>query len=399
MKISLTVILKVGIKIGLYVGLKVILKKVSSISETLNLKQILKKVEMERKEKIRNAVRQNRVMKSEDEKGKTKENDKIRKATMRKNMTEEEKRIQREKDKRRKAENRKLKKELEKDKEGDDRSKQDEKVRREEIDDSKDEEKENNGESYVEKLRRINRKSQMKKRSQRSNIEIEFDRIDALIRMREERKKRDGKKHLLDNLASKKSMRDLREIGPLIDFEDRDKSVRNRSEIDIWGIFWDRTKECRKLLEKRRPEIAEILKENRRKKEEEEKKKEEEKKRKEEAHKKEIQVAVNEGRVGTGNWEGYAWVDGDWFWAGDPDKDPEKPKGEWVYQADIDDYHWVGEGPPPPQDLVHENDTNNWEVTEEDEKRWKEQEEKWLEMELKEKKQKQNAYMKEYREK
>ena len=115
---------------------------------------------MERKEKIRNAVRQNRVMKSEDEKGKTKENDKIRKATMRKNMTEEEKRIQREKDKRRKAENRKLKKELEKDKEGDDRSKQDEKVRREEIDDSKDEEKENNGESYVEKLRRINRKSE-----------------------------------------------------------------------------------------------------------------------------------------------------------------------------------------------------------------------------------------------
>ena len=43
MKISLTVILKVGIKIGLYVGLKVILKKVSSISETLNLKQIKEK--------------------------------------------------------------------------------------------------------------------------------------------------------------------------------------------------------------------------------------------------------------------------------------------------------------------------------------------------------------------
>ena len=144
---------------------------------------------MARKEQIRSATRKYRALKSEDEKGKTKENDKIRKATMRKNMTEEEKRIQREKDKRRKAENRKLKKELEKDKEGDDRSKEDEEERREEIDDSKDEEKENNGESYVEKLRRINRKSQMKKRSQRSNIEIEFDRIDALIRMREERKK------------------------------------------------------------------------------------------------------------------------------------------------------------------------------------------------------------------
>ena len=107
---------------------------------------------------------------------------------------------------------------------------------------------------------------------------------------------------------------------------------------------------------------------------------------------------MNEGRVGTGSWEGYAWVDGDWFWAGDPDVDPDKPKGEWVYQADIDDYYWVGEGPPPPEDLRDDN-LNNWDLTEEDEERLKKQEEKWLEMELKEQKQKQSTYMKEYREK
>ena len=387
---------------------------------------------MARKEQIRNATRKYRAMKSEDEKGKVKEKDKVRKATTRKNMTEEEKMIRREKDKKRKAEKRKWKKELEKEKEGDDEKERSEKIEEEgmekeedgeekeedgeidwnslmfpdakdksgeEIDDSvddkdKDEEK-NDGESYIERLRRINKKSQMKKRSQRSNIEIEFDRIDALIRKREERRKRDGKKHLLDNLASKKSMRELGEIGPLTDFANRDRSIRNRSEIEIWTIFWSRTNECRKLLEKNRPEIAEILKENLRKKEEEKNKEEEEKKRKEESHKKAIQDAVNEGRVGTGSWEGYAWVDGDWFWAGDPDKDPDKPKGEWVYQADIDDYQWVGEGPPPSQDLT--DDTNNWEVTEEDKKRWKEQEEKWLEMKLKEQKQKQSAYMKEYR--
>ena len=346
---------------------------------------------MERKEQIRTAVRKHRARKSEDEKGKVKEKDKARKETTRKNMTEEEKMIRREKDKKRKAEKRKLKKELEKEKEGDDEEERSEKIEEgmekdedgeidwnslmfpdakdesgEEIDDSvddKDEDEEkNDGESYIERLRRINKKSQIKKRSQRSNIEIEFDRIDALIRKREERRKRDGKTHLLDNLASKTSMRELEEIGPLTDFANRDRSVRNRSEIEIWSIFWSRTNECRKLLEKKRPEIAEILKENLRKKEEEKKKEEEEKKRKEESHKKAIQDAVNEGRVGTGSWEGYAWVDGDWFWAGDPDLDPDKPKGEWVYQADIDDYYWVGEGPPPPQDLG--NVTNNKELTE-----------------------------------
>ena len=372
---------------------------------------------MERKEKIKIAVRQNRAMKSENEKGKVKEKDKIRKATMRKNMTEAEKISRREKDKQRKAEKRKLKKELEKVKMRNDEEEKRKKVEEKEVDwnslmfpdatesgsgeetdDSKDDKEKNDGEGYFEKLRRINRKSQMKKRSKRSNVEIEFDRIDDLIRKREERRKRDGKKHLLDNLASKRSMRDLVEKGPIIDFADRDKNCRNRSEIEIWSIFWDRTKECRRLLEKKRPEVAEILKENMRKKEEEKKREVEEKKRKEEEHKKAIQDAVSEGRVGTGSWEGYAWVDGDWFWAGDPDEDPEKPKGEWVYQADIDDYHWVGEGPPPPEDLRNDN-LNNWEVTEEDEKRRKEQEEKWLEMELEKQKKKQSDYMKEYREK
>ena len=393
---------------------------------------------MERKEKKRIAMRQNRALKSAEEKRKVKEKDKIKKATMRNNMTEEEKMIRKEQDKKRKAEKRKLKKKLEKDKESNERSKDDEEERREKMkereerkekleereqliekmeeeeidwdslmfpkvkeedreerDESEEDEEEENEESYFGKLRRINKESQKKKRGQRSDVEIEFDRIDLLIRMREKRNKRDGKKHLLDNLASKKSMRELGEIGPLIDFANRDKSVRKRSEIEIWSIFWNRSKECSKFLEKKKPAIVEILKENKRKKEEEEKDKEEERKRKEEAHKKAIKDAMNEGRIGTGPWEGYAWVDGNWFWAGDPDEDPEKPKGEWVYQADIDDYHWVGEGPPPSQDLT--DDTNNWEVTEEDKKRWKEQEEKWLEMELKEQKLKQSAYMKEYR--
>ena len=128
---------------------------------------------------------------------------------------------------------------------------------------------------------------------------------------------------------------------------------------------------------------------------------EEENRVKEENRKKEkdiqqaIQDAVRKGQIGTGSYEGYAMVNGDWLWAGEPKDDPEKPKGEWVYQAFDDDYIWVGEGDPP-QDDHFDNSKNNWEVTEEDEKRFKEQEEKWLQHEMEKMREEKKAYMKEY---
>ena len=69
-----------------------------------------------------------------------------------------------------------------------------------------------------------------------------------------------------------------------------------------------------------------------------------------------------------------------------------------------DDYHWSGEGPQPKETMDPEYWTAdlqkmNPEVTEEDERRWKEQEERWLREKIEERRKENNAYMKKYREK
>ena len=108
-----------------------------------------------------------------------------------------------------------------------------------------------------------------------------------------------------------------------------------------------------------------------------------------------IDKAVKDGNVGSGIYEGYAMVNGEWKWAGDPEDDPDKPKGKWVYHPIDDDYSWVGEGDPPDDDQF-DCTKNNWELTEEDEKRLKEQEEKWLRQDMEAMREERKKYMKEY---
>ena len=71
-----------------------------------------------------------------------------------------------------------------------------------------------------------------------------------------------------------------------------------------------------------------------------------------------------------------------------------------------EDYHWAGEGPQPKETMepgywTADFQKMNPELTEEDEKRWKDQEEKWLReeiLEMKDQERKEhNAYMKKYR--
>ena len=141
--------------------------------------------------------------------------------------------------------------------------------------------------------------------------------------------------------------------------------------------------------------LAQVEEDKRKAMEEEEKRVKEDNRKKEKDIQQAIQDAVRKGQIGTGRYEGYAMVNGDWLWAGEPKDDPEKPKGKWVYQAFEDDYIWVGEGDPP-QDDHFDNSKNNWEVTEEDEKRFKEQEKKWLQHEMEKMRKEKKAYMKEY---
>ena len=52
-----------------------------------------------------------------------------------------------------------------------------------------------------------------KVRENRTEAEVEYDKIEGLLLMRKKRQNHDGKQHLLENLAAKQGMRTLRKYG------------------------------------------------------------------------------------------------------------------------------------------------------------------------------------------
>ena len=249
-----------------------------------------------------------------------------------------------------------------------------------------------------------------KKRKERSIEEVELDCVEQLIRRRKEREERDDDQHLQDNLKAKEGMRELKTMSRIMPYKKR--YFYKMTEIEIWKIFRDLGPTYRELLEQRRPDVVKrledmedeekkLLQDQRKKAEEEMKRSEKEEREKEEKIKVAIEKALKDGKTGTGINEGYVCIDGVWHWAGNPDDDPEKPKGEWVYLPIDDEYYWSGEGDPPTEDHFSYNDTNqgSWKVTEEDEKRWKEEDEKLLKYEMEKIREERKAYMKNYHKK
>ena len=74
---------------------------------------------------------------------------------------------------------------------------------------------------YMENEREFNRLYKVRVRGQMTDEEIEFDRIELLLRMRKHRQSRNGKEHLLDKLQAIRGMRLFREDGRLVQFSER----------------------------------------------------------------------------------------------------------------------------------------------------------------------------------
>ena len=176
------------------------------------------------------------------------------------------------------------------------------------------------------------------KRKVRQNLrapEKEFKRIEQLLRNRKARADRNGKDHLLDNLEAKQGMRWFREDGRVLKFKER--LYYKKNEMEIWKMYWDLGEDFKKVLKERNEEVFKKLEEEERKKKEEE------------------LIRKNE-------------------------EEEEAPKeGEWVFRGG--DYFWEGEGDPP-EEADPNMDTNQFDWTEEDERRFKEQKEEEIEMSL-----------------
>ena len=284
---------------------------------------------------------------SEEEKEKHKKTDKDSKQTKRANMTEEEKEENRKKNRENMA-----KKRAEKKKKENEEKEEKERERKENL--------------YLNNEKEHNREYKKRKAAEMSEEEADFVRIEKMLRMKKSRAERTEEEHEIDKEKAKKGMQELIELGQLKEFKERETWYASKTEEDIWRVFFNSSFKHQKILENRKPEVADAIK----------KKKEEEEKRR---------------------------------------KERQKEHDEWMQECAPpgfvwrnDDYHWAGEGPQPKETMDPEYWTAdlqkmNPEITEEDERRWKEQEERWLREAIQDQKEKErkenNAYMKKYRDK
>ena len=112
-----------------------------------------------------------------------------------------------------------------------------------------------------------------KVRANRSVAQAGFDKIDKKHKMREKRKTRSGKEHLMQNLLAKKGMQMLETEGRIVKFSRR--SGGKPSETRDWENFLKRNKEFKHELETRKPDIVTILNEKAREEKEKERAREE----------------------------------------------------------------------------------------------------------------------------
>ena len=115
-------------------------------------------------------------------------------------------------------------------------------------------------------LKSYNKVKQRYWRKGRPEYEVEYYMIEELLSQRRRRQLRNGKEHLLDNLAATRGMR----LSRVREFMRR--KARDKDEEVVWQMFWKRGDEYKRYLDWAKPDMANLFRE----KEENDKKKKEE---------------------------------------------------------------------------------------------------------------------------
>ena len=114
---------------------------------------------------------------------------------------------------------------------------------------------------YGDNEKQINREYKRRIRKGATEAENEYERVCNILKMRQGRQERDGKKHLLDNLKAKQGMRDLREKGRVVGREFMRRAKKYKDEEVLWWSYWSMGKTFKDVLMKKRPEAAAAMKE------------------------------------------------------------------------------------------------------------------------------------------
>ena len=173
----------------------------------------------------------------------------------------------------------------------------------------------------------------------------EFEKIYSKHQKRDKRSKRSGKEKLLENLNSKKGMSLFRGEGRLKQLKERDK--KNTDQTMDWKNFMKKSKHHADMTTKFKPDIVQKVNEIYR--EEKEQMRRQTQKEQEDERRRKVKV-LEDG-------------------------------GEWVYNPEYSEYFWVGEGEP-----VVDHQPEFKPLSEKALKKIQEQEEKWLQANIDERK-------------
>ena len=107
---------------------------------------------------------------------------------------------------------------------------------------------------YLENERELNRAYKIKMRSTRSEEQIEFDKLEYVIRKREFRKRLDEDKLAQEKEKSKVGMAEFRSKGRILDYNPR--NVRDLDEMVLWKMFYQKGLKYKALLHKLKPDLV-----------------------------------------------------------------------------------------------------------------------------------------------
>ena len=172
--------------------------------------------------------RQNKSIKrenmSEQEKIAKQEQDRIQKASKRAKETEEERKLRQEKDRDRKREKANA-------------------IKRQ---------------TDTENEREKNRLYKQKMRMDRTIEQIEFDKLEYVLRKRKFRTEMCDAEKEKEKEKSRIGMKNLRLEGPIMDYQKRE--IRELDDLSLWEIFWKKGQKYKDLLIKLKPDVASIIK-------------------------------------------------------------------------------------------------------------------------------------------
>ena len=110
----------------------------------------------------------------------------------------------------------------------------------------------------TENEKEMDRQYKEKMRMNRTAEQIEFDKLEYVLRKRQFRKEMSETEKQIEKEKSRNGMQSLRLEGPIMEYQKRE--FRELDDLTLWMIYWEKGQKYQDLLEKLKPDTASVIK-------------------------------------------------------------------------------------------------------------------------------------------